>query len=85
MDQSTKDRVATYLRAVAASLDEEPISVPEDVLAKAARRMGIGDFITRGSDRLDFKDVSKAGAKDALEAAYRAGYLAGQKKQLLDT
>lgn len=39
----------------------------------AKQRLDIETLETRGCDRLDFHDLSVAGIKAALEAAYRAG------------
>ena len=53
---------------------------PEDLLAQiAADVLDIETLATRGSDRLDFHEVSVAGLREALATAYEAGRLSAGK------
>ena len=58
---------------------EEPATdgAPQEILAQiAADMLDIETLETRGSDRLDFHDLSVAAIREALATAYEAGRLA---------
>jgi hypothetical protein len=50
----------------------------ENICASAAMYCGVETLEQRGSDRLDFHDISVGSLKAALEHAYRSGYSAGK-------
>lgn len=60
-------------------------ALPEHAMQKTLEKIALDHLFidtleTRNRDALDFHDVSVWAVKSALEAAYRAGLEAGQKK-----
>ena len=56
------------------------MSKTDALLARIAQtKLRIETLETRGSDRLDFHDVSVESLREALEAAYNAGIEKGRK------
>jgi hypothetical protein len=53
--------------------EPEAAEAQEAIARIAARILGIGTLDTRHSDALDFHELSVAGLRRALEAAYEAG------------
>jgi uncharacterized protein YbjT (DUF2867 family) len=48
-----------------------------EALEHARRKLRIETFDERGSDRLDFHEVLVSNVRDAIEAAFEAGFAAG--------
>ena len=51
---------------------------PPSELRQIAERLGFPTLETRGSDRLDFREVAVWTVRDALQRAYEAGQRAAQ-------
>lgn len=63
--------------------DTHEPTVPEPLLEQIAReRMNVPTLVGRRSDRLDFHEIACWELRDALAAAYRAGFAAATKPEV---
>jgi hypothetical protein len=66
--------IVSYTLTDDATGDGSEVAEAQEAIARiAARILGIGTLDTRHSDALDFHELSVAGLRRALEAAYEAG------------